>query len=245
MFSRSPLAISTRIPACDTLLAVVYFECMPPRPKALFSTLILLTQIGVPCATRRMISDCGSFRGWPLGIPSILESTYEGCQHPSSGRSVPLSSSLSVNISSVTLTVSFSLTMGSTSFSQHPPSCRHAGSRIVRQASEVLLTSSAPDLHGCELAEQVVVETHELHLPLRQSTADAAPLSRASGQPLTSVVPQATAPEETRITSYPCFLSLRYLIDECRHTGDVELPVPCLVSTFEPTLIAQFFSSLR
>ena len=40
MSSRSPLAMTTRMPAACTRLAVVYFECMPPRPKALFSSLI-------------------------------------------------------------------------------------------------------------------------------------------------------------------------------------------------------------
>ena len=40
MFSRSPLAMMTRMPAWDTLAAVVDFECIPPRPKALFSDAI-------------------------------------------------------------------------------------------------------------------------------------------------------------------------------------------------------------
>ena len=104
----------TRMPAWETLLAVVYLECMPPRPKALFSGW-MYSERSRPGATSRISSAAGS-SGWVVKMPSIFESrmSVSACIICAIR---PESSSLSVNISSVTETVSFSLTMGRTLFS--------------------------------------------------------------------------------------------------------------------------------
>ena len=59
MFSRLPLAMMTRMPACCTFDAVAYFDCMPPRPAELFSVCIY-SERSVPGFTSLMSCDCGS-----------------------------------------------------------------------------------------------------------------------------------------------------------------------------------------
>ena len=58
MFAEELEAMMTRMPACCTFWEVVYFECMPPRPKALFSALMYCDR-SVPGSTRGMICDAG------------------------------------------------------------------------------------------------------------------------------------------------------------------------------------------
>ena len=114
MPSRLPLAITTSMPSSATLRAMPHLVVIPPRPNPLFS-FFLSSLRSHPGDTSAISLDCGS-AGLPVKMPSMLLSMIR--------RSTPIivaispeSSSLSVNISSVTLTVSFSLTMGTTPLS--------------------------------------------------------------------------------------------------------------------------------
>ena len=108
MLSRLPLAMITSIPSCATLRAMLHLVSIPPRPNDDFPDCMYFeSSVRVSADISGMIRLPGS-----LGFPSYIKASA-----PIMVAIMPESSSLSVNINSVTDTVSFSLTMGMTPFS--------------------------------------------------------------------------------------------------------------------------------
>lgn len=116
MLSRLPLAMITSIPSCATLRAMLHLVSIPPRPNDDFPDCMYFeSSVRVSADISGMIRLLGSL-GFPSYIPSMLLRIIKASA-PIMVAIMPESSSLSVNINSVTDTVSFSLTMGMTPFS--------------------------------------------------------------------------------------------------------------------------------
>ncbi|MGD8680567.1 MAG: hypothetical protein PVJ33_09385 [Lysobacterales bacterium] len=110
MSGSPPSAITTSVPRLAVLRAMASLLCMPPRPRA-----------EVPRETSSSGWCCSSFQvsiqwvsgssGSPSNTPGTVLSRHSRSA-PTMPASKPASSSLSVNISSVIETTSFSLTTG-------------------------------------------------------------------------------------------------------------------------------------
>ena len=111
MPSRLPLPNTTSMPSAATRRAMRHFDPIPPRPRLDFAELI--KHVGSSAASSRSISCEAGSEGLPVNRPSILLSIISLSAFIIAAIS-PDSSSLSVNISSVIDTVSFSFTIGTT-----------------------------------------------------------------------------------------------------------------------------------
>ena len=115
MPSRRPSAMIVSIPSAATLRAMRLLVSIPPRPNDDFASRMQSGRSRCPGAISRITSTPGA-PGIPSQMPSTLVSRTSASA-PIIVESSPESSSLSVNINSVTATVSFSLTIGTTPFS--------------------------------------------------------------------------------------------------------------------------------
>ena len=115
MLSFLPLAMITVMPSSATFCAMLHLVSMPPRPN---DDLLVCTYSDrsslLPSISRITVEDGSD--GLPLYMPSILLRIIKA-SIPIMVAISPESSSLSVNINSVTDIVSFSFTMGITLFS--------------------------------------------------------------------------------------------------------------------------------
>ena len=136
---------------------------------------------------------------------------------------IPESSSLSVNISSVTEIVSFSFYDRYDTVLQHHHHTVALVQVMTARAKTFFRSQHLPD-GNTVFTKQLIVTVDQLCLPHRRESCLCSTLSNFL-EGLISLRPEATAPDEIQNDFHSGFAQFRHLVYQCRHTRHIQCTV--------------------